>query len=188
MNLERIGGVHWETSPKSITLVEQSYYSHSPENTGEKGKKFLTKIHSQSKSLIPNQPHALPIILENMHHQFPHKMKGRQSNSLASYALSLFLWLQIEHLGLLTHISYQTTVARSRFRLLFQHWIRPGNQKKIYLVWSLDGDISYRCCVYAQPKRSWAPERLSVLLLRASETLRGCSLLGLIKLSFCLQI
>lgn len=122
-------------------------------------------MHSQSNPLIPNQPHPLPILLENMAHQFPHKMTGRQSNSLASYALSLFLWLQIEHLCSLTHISYQTSVARSRFSLLFHYWIRPCDQNQIYLKWSLDCDVSYWHCMYAQLKLEdikqmlWSPKK-----------------------------
>lgn len=152
-------------------------------------------MHSQSKPLTPNQPHPLPILLENMDHQFPHKMKGRQSNSLASYALSLFLWLQIEHLCSLTHISYQTSVARSRFRLLFQHGIRLCDQNQIYLIWSLDCDISYWGCMYAQLKL----EDIKQMLLRPKRTVVSAFTMsfrkveetlsiGLIKLSFCLQV
>lgn len=151
-----------------------------------------SNVFKRCKALIPNQPHALPILLENMDHQFPHRMKGRQSNSLASSALSLFLWLQIEHLCSLTHISYQTAVARSRFRLLFQHGIRPCHQNQIYLIWSLDCDISDGAVrmhwelklgdikqMFLRGKRK-VLSASTMIFTRAEETLS----IGLIKLSF----
>lgn len=140
-------------SPESSTSAEHwgiySYYSRSSANSGKREKRNLLKTHSQSKLPLPNRPHPLPILLEHVDHQFPHKMKGREGNSLAFSALSLFLWLQIEHLRSLTRISYQPSAARSRVRLLFQRSIRPCHQIQIYLMWSLDFGISYWHCTYA---------------------------------------